>query len=231
MKPVVLFFILASTVIAEAFPPLFTEEQWSETPGVCKQVLIKELPQLFPKGECPPSELWDFIEDLPFSTNKNTYARQISSKGAMLDWTLYHSRWQYLEAFQHCAVFCGFCVTNEVESLGYEPQWHTVLTIGESPNPETVRRFERERDYLAEKAIRDACASVRRVAIYHLTNSIPASIVSQYPPDVLSSNLQEIAISAKLNEEETAQMFRSLNLTPPPKEEDSGNDGGDSPEQ
>ncbi len=222
MKSIVLFFITASMVVAEALPPLFTEEQWNEAPTVYDLVLKNSLPELFPKGECPPPELWAFIESLPFSTNKNIYAKQISSKGAMLDWTLYHSRWKYLEAFQHCAVFCGFCVTNEVESLGYEPQLHSVFMIGESPNPETVRRFERERDYLAEKAIRDACARVRRVTIYHLTNSIPASIVSQYPPDVLSSNLQEIAISAKLNEEETAQMYRSLHLIPPPRK-DGGN--------
>ena len=215
MKPLVLFSILTSTVVAEALPPLFTEEQWNETPAVCANILKQSLPQWFPRGECPPAELWTFIEGLPFSTNKNIYASQISSKGSMLDWTLYHSKWKYLEAFQHCAVFCGFCVTNEVESLGYEPQWQSII----GASPEQVRQFERERNYLAEKSIRDACASVRRVTIYHLTNSIPASIVSQYPPDVLSSNLQEIAISAKLSEEETAQIYRSLHLTPPSQEE------------
>ena len=220
MKPFFLFFILASTVVAEALPPLFTEEQWNEAPGVCKQVLIRALPQLFPEGECPPPELWTFIEDLPLSTNKNIYAHQIGSKGAMLILTLYHSKWRHLDAFQHCAVFCGFCVTNEVESLGYEPQLQSIFWA----SPEQVRQFERERNYLAEKSIRDACASVRRITIYNLTNAIPASIVSQYPPDVLSSNLQEIAISAKLSEEETAQMYRSLHLTPPAQEE-GGNAG------
>ena len=138
----------------------------------------------------------------------------------MLDWTLYHSKWQYLEAFQHCAVFCGFCVTNEVESLGYEQAGYSIL----GASPEMVQQFEREREHFAEQTIRRACANVRRVTIYHLTNSIPASIVSQYPPDVLSSNLQEIAISAKLSEEETAQMYRSLHLTPPAQEE-GGNAG------
>jgi hypothetical protein len=220
MKPLVLFFILTSTVVAEEFPPLFTEEQWNNAPGVCSHVLIQSLPQLFPEGECPPHELWTFIEDLPFVTNKNIYARQISSKGSMLIWTLYHSEWKHLEAFQHCAVFCGFCVTNEVESLGYEPQLQSII----GASPEQVRQFERERNYLAEKSIRDACASVRRITIYNLTNAIPASIVSQYPPDVLLSNLQEIAISAKLSEEETAQMYRSLHLTPPAQEE-GGNAG------
>ena len=220
MKPLVLFSILASTVVAESLPPLFTEEQWNETPAVCANILEKSLPQWFSRGECPPPELWTFIEGLPFSTNKNIYASQISSKGSMLIWTLYHSEWKHLEAFQHCAVFCGFCVTNEVESLGYEPQLQSILWA----SPEQVRQFERERNYLAEKSIRDACASVRRITIYNLTNAIPASIVSQYPPDVLSSNLQEIAISAKLSEEETAQIYRSLHLAPPAQEE-GGNAG------
>ena len=91
MKPLVLFFILASTVVAESLPPLFTAEQWNETPAVCANILEKSLSQWFPRGECPPPELWTFIEGLPFSTNKNIYASQISSKGSMLIWTLYHS--------------------------------------------------------------------------------------------------------------------------------------------
>ena len=45
MKPLVLFFILASTVVAESLPPLFTAEQWNETPEVCANILEKSLSQ------------------------------------------------------------------------------------------------------------------------------------------------------------------------------------------
>ena len=84
MKPLVLFFILTSTVVAKEFPPLFTEEQWNETPAVCANVLKKHFRNGFPEENVRRRNYGPSLKDFRFQPTKTSMQVRFPRKAQCL---------------------------------------------------------------------------------------------------------------------------------------------------